>query len=97
MSTTMLQVCLYPTSERGRLLIAHCLEYISTVNVLASALDADMIPSDGFSTKNFVALNVSRETGLSGKRRGAIRHDARPVDRRKFWLQYRVTENYLSI
>src|SRR5215467_11514205 len=51
-----LQVRLYPTPEQSRLLMAHCLEYISTVNVLSSALDADLIPHDGtFSTKDFVA------------------------------------------
>ncbi len=34
----------------------HCQEYISTVNVLISALDADLIPPDDtFSTKDFVA------------------------------------------
>jgi IS605 OrfB family transposase len=49
------QVRLYPTPEQGRLLMAHCQEYISTVNVLACALDADVIPHEGFSTKDFVA------------------------------------------
>jgi putative transposase len=34
--------------------MAHCLEYISTVNVLASALDADMLPEKS-STKDFTA------------------------------------------
>ncbi len=54
MSKTTLQVRLYPTSEQGRLLMEHCLEYISTVNVLASALDADML--DGtISTKDFIS------------------------------------------
>src|SRR2546425_1685257 len=48
------QVRLYPTAEHACLLMAHCLEYISTVNVLVSAYDADMI-EDGFSTKNFRA------------------------------------------
>lgn len=50
------QVRLYPTREQGRLLMAHCQEYISTVNVLASALDADVIPHEQFSTKDFVSL-----------------------------------------
>ncbi|MFL5660385.1 MAG: hypothetical protein ACJ8BW_03450 [Ktedonobacteraceae bacterium] len=36
------QVRLYPTPEQGRLLMAHCQEYISTVNMLASAMDADV-------------------------------------------------------
>ncbi len=51
-----LQVRLYPTPEQGRLLMAHCQDYIQTVNVLSSALDADLIPHDDtFSTKDFVA------------------------------------------
>jgi IS605 OrfB family transposase len=49
------QVRLYPAPEQSRLLMAHCQEYISTVNVLASALDADVISHEGFSTKDFVA------------------------------------------
>lgn len=50
------QVRFYPTPEQGRLLMTHCQEYIRTVNVLASALDADVIPHDDtFSTKDFVA------------------------------------------
>jgi len=53
-SKTTIQVRLYPTSEQGRLLMAHGLEYISTVNVLASALDADMLP-EKVSTKDFQA------------------------------------------
>ncbi len=51
-----LQVRLYPTPKQGRLLMSHCQEYISTVNVLSSAFDADLIPHDDtFSTKDFVA------------------------------------------
>jgi len=51
-----LQVRLYPTPEQSHLLMAHCLEYISTINVLASALDADIIlRDDTFSTKDFIA------------------------------------------
>ena len=51
-----LQVRLYPTPEQSRLLMEHCQEYISTVNVLSNALDADLIaPGDPFSTKDFVA------------------------------------------
>src|SRR5256885_8339653 len=49
------QVRLYPTPEQGHLLMTHCQEYISTVNVLSCALDADVIPYEGFSTKDFVA------------------------------------------
>jgi IS605 OrfB family transposase len=51
---TTYQVRLYPTPDQSRLLMAHCLEYISTVNVLVQAIDADML-DDGFSTKDFVA------------------------------------------
>lgn len=54
MSKITVQVRLYPTPQQGRLLMAHSLEYISTVNVLASALDADILP-EKFSTKDFVA------------------------------------------
>jgi len=51
------QVRLYPTPEQNRLLMAHCVEYISTVNVLVQALDADAIPHDDtFSTKDFRAF-----------------------------------------
>jgi IS605 OrfB family transposase len=52
-SQNTIQVRLYPTKEQASLLMAHCLEYISTVNVLVSAFDADMI-DEGFSTKDFV-------------------------------------------
>ncbi len=48
------QVRLYLTPEQSHVLTAHCQEYISTVNVLASALDADMLP-EKFSTKDFIA------------------------------------------
>ena len=51
---TTLQVRLYPTPEQAELLMTHSLQYIDTVNVLVSALDDDMIPSD-FSTKDFTA------------------------------------------
>lgn len=52
------QIRIYPTPEQGRLLMAHCQDYISIVNVLSSALDADVSPHDDtFSTKDFcVAL-----------------------------------------
>lgn len=50
------QVRLYPTHEQSRMLMAHCQEYIDTVNVLVHALDADTIPhDDAFSTKDFRA------------------------------------------
>jgi putative transposase len=51
---TTYQMRLYPTPEQARLLMAHCIEYISTVNVLVQAIDADMV-ADGFSTKDFMA------------------------------------------
>ncbi|HLX41548.1 MAG TPA: transposase [Ktedonobacteraceae bacterium] len=51
---TTYQVRLYPTPEQSHLLMAHCMEYISTVNVLVQAIDADML-ADGFSTKDFSA------------------------------------------
>src|SRR3989442_12477950 len=52
-----LQVRLYPTPEQGHVLMAHCQEYISTVNVLSNALDADLIPHDDtFTTKDFVTV-----------------------------------------
>jgi len=51
---TTFQVRLYPTPEQSRLLMAHCQEYIQTVNVLASAIDADLLPEKA-STKDFVA------------------------------------------
>ena len=35
--------------------MAHCQEYISTVNVLASAFDADLLPAK-VSTKDFRAV-----------------------------------------
>src|SRR5437764_14898354 len=35
--------------------MAHCQDYISNVNVLVSALDADVISQEHFSTKDFVA------------------------------------------
>lgn len=54
MGKTTIQVRLYPTLEQGRLLAAHCQEYISAVNVLASALDADML-DESVSTKDFTA------------------------------------------
>jgi IS605 OrfB family transposase len=54
MSKTTVQMRLHPTPGQGRLFMAHCMEYISTVNVLASAFDADMLPEQ-VSTKDFRA------------------------------------------
>jgi putative transposase len=51
---TTLQIRLHPTSEQSRLLMAHCMEYISTVNALVSALDTGILPEKA-STKDFVA------------------------------------------
>ena len=52
MSKTTMQVRIYPTPEQGRLLMAHSLEYISTVNVLVSALESGVLPEKA-STKDF--------------------------------------------
>ncbi len=51
---TTYQVRLYPTPEQAHLLMEHCQEYISTVNFLVEALDADMLP-EKVSTKDFLA------------------------------------------
>jgi len=56
---TTVQVRLYPTPEQSRLLMAHCQEYISTVNVLVSAFDADVV-STKISTKDFKAALPSK-------------------------------------
>ncbi|TMD67362.1 MAG: IS200/IS605 family element transposase accessory protein TnpB [Chloroflexi bacterium] len=75
-----LQVRLYPTREQGCMLIAHCQEYIRTVNVLASALDADLIPHDDtFSTKDFV-------TALPSCVKNQALRDARSVFKRSLEL-----------
>ncbi len=79
MSKTTLQVRLHPTPEQGHLLMAHCLEYISTVNVLASALDADMLDGAA-STKDF------RATLPSAVKNQALR-DARSVFKRSLELE----------
>ncbi len=55
MSKTTLQVRLYPTPEQGHLLMSHCQEYISTVNVLASAFESGVL-ADKVSTKDFRAI-----------------------------------------
>lgn len=51
---TTLQLRLHPTPEQSRLLMAHCMEYIGTVNVLVCALDAGILPEKA-STKDFLA------------------------------------------
>src|SRR5437764_14938788 len=76
-----LQVRLYPTLEQGQVLMAHCQEYISTVNVLSSALDADLIPHDEmFTTKDFV-------TALPSCVKNQALRDARCVFKRSFELE----------
>jgi putative transposase len=80
MSKTTVQVRLYPTPEQGHLLMAHCLDYISTVNVLASGLDADLIPQDDtFSTKDFT-------TALPSAVKNQALRDARCVFKRSLKL-----------
>jgi IS605 OrfB family transposase len=76
--TTTVQIRLYPTPEQARLLMAHCQEYIQTVNALVLALDADML-SDGFSTKDFVA-------GLPSAVKNQALRDARSVFKRSLEL-----------
>lgn len=75
---TTYQVRLYPTPEQAHLLMTHCLEYISTVNVLVQAIDADML-EDGFSTKDFTAALPS------AVKNQALR-DARAVQKRSLAL-----------
>src|SRR5437879_13842201 len=74
------QVRLHPTSEQGHILMAHCQEYISTVNVLSRALDADVIAHEDFSTKDFVAALPS------AVKNQALR-DARSVFKRSLDLE----------
>jgi len=54
---TTVQVRLFPTSEQAMLLRSHCQEYITTINVLAQALDCSVLPDGGkgASTKDFSA------------------------------------------
>ncbi len=65
--------------------MTHCQEYISTVNVLASALDADLIAYDApFSTKDFVAALPScvKNQALRDARsvfKRALKMDSLPV------------------
>jgi putative transposase len=54
MSKNTVQMRLYPTPEQSRLLMTHCQEYISTVNFLVTALDAEILP-EKVSTKDFLA------------------------------------------
>ena len=54
MSKNTVQMRLYPTAEQAKRLMEHCQEYISTVNFLVAALDAEILP-EKVSTKDFVA------------------------------------------
>src|SRR5438128_12413357 len=78
MSKTTLQVRLYPTSQQGHLLMAHCLEYISTVNVLVAAFDSGVLEGK-VSTKDFRACLPS------AVKNQALR-DAQSVFKRSFEL-----------
>src|SRR5450759_3243447 len=70
MSTITRQVRLSPTPEQSRLLMAHCQEYISTVNVLVAAFDSEVLTGK-VSTKDFRAAlpsavkNQARRYSLS--------------------------------
>jgi putative transposase len=75
-----LQVRLYPTPEQSHVLMSHCQEYISMVDVLVSALDADVIAHDDtFSTKDFV-------TALPSCVKNQALRDARSVFKRALEL-----------
>ncbi len=52
--TTTVQIRLHPTPEQARLLMAHCTEYISTVNALVQAQEFEILPEKA-STKDFTA------------------------------------------
>lgn len=78
MSKTTLQIRLYPTPEQGRLLMAHCLDYISTVNVLVAAFDSGVL-EEKVSTKDFRACLPS------AVKNQALR-DAHAVFKRSFEL-----------
>jgi putative transposase len=73
------QVRLYPTLEQALLLMAHAQEYISTVNVLVQALDADML-EERFSTKDFIAA-------LPSACKNQALRDARSVFKRSLKLR----------
>lgn len=52
---TTVQVRLYTTPEQSHLLMTHCQEYISTVNMLVQAQELEILPSK-VSCKDFMAL-----------------------------------------
>jgi putative transposase len=78
---TTVPVRLYPTPEQAALLRAHCQEYMSTINVLVTALDSDVLPDGGknVSTKDFTAALPS------AVKNQALR-EARAVWKRSFEL-----------
>jgi putative transposase len=78
MSKTTLQIRLYPTLEQGCLLMAHCQEYISTVNVLVAAFDNDVLQGK-VSTKDFKA-------SLPSAVKNQALRDAQSVFKRSFEL-----------
>jgi putative transposase len=78
-SKTTLQVRLYPTPEQARLLMAHCQEYISTVNVLVAAFDSDVLTGN-VSTKDFTAY-------LSSAVKNQALRDAQSIFKRSFELE----------
>src|SRR5258706_11246073 len=78
MSKTTLQLRLYPMPEQSYMLMAHCQEYIRTVNVLVAAFDSGMLEGK-VSTKDFSACLPS------AVKNQALR-DAQSVFKRSFEL-----------
>ncbi len=78
MSKTTRQLRLYATAEQSRLLMAHCQEYVSTVNVLAAAFASGVLEGK-VSTKDFTACLPS------AVKNQALR-DAQSVFKRSFEL-----------
>jgi IS605 OrfB family transposase len=78
MSKTTMQVRIYPPPEQRRLLMAHCMEYISTVNVLVQALDSGVLPEKA-STKDFKVC-------LPSAVKNQVLRDAQSVFKRSFEL-----------
>lgn len=72
------QVRLYPTPDQSRLLMAHCMEYIDTVNVLVQAIDAALL-DEQLSTKDFTAA-------LPSAVKNQVLRDAHSVARRSLEL-----------
>jgi IS605 OrfB family transposase len=78
MSKTTVQVRLYPTTEQSCLLMAHCQEYISTVNVLVAAFESDVLTGK-MSTKDF-------QSALPSAVKNQALRDAQTVFKRSFEL-----------